>query len=102
MKLTPELEKYLNEQGYFNLKVVDGKICGLMKFMYTIGLVVNIKEWDYEYRYCYPYANTAECLLDFGVYKYGVDPIGGWVKQKGGNIDRVNPAIEEEWLKNRE
>jgi hypothetical protein len=109
MILTPELKEQLLADGYFHLKEVDGKICGLMRFAFTVGLMVNItldevfgtSLSEYEYRFCYPYEKAEECLLDLKVYKYGEDPIGGWVKQKGSGIDRVNPAIEDEWLNNR-
>lgn len=109
MKLTPEVKAILEKDGFFDLKEVDGVICGLQRFMFTIGLMVNITVEDfcgipggvYEYRYCYPYEKTAECLVDLVLYKYGVDPLGGWIKQKGGHIDRVNPAIEDEWLNSR-
>ena len=109
MKLTPELEDTLHADGYLCLREIDGKICGLMKFAYTVGLIVDItmenvfgKEYStYQFRYCYPYEKTREAVADLLVYKYLVDPIGGWVKQKGGIIDRVNPAIEDEWINNR-
>ena len=109
MILTPELEETLLADGYFHLRVIDGKICGLQKFAFTVGLMINITLDEmfstpmsqYEYRFCYPYEKAAEALLALEFYKYGEDPIGGWVKQKGGGIDRVNPAIEDEWINNR-
>jgi hypothetical protein len=109
MILTPELEETLRADGYFFLREIDGKICGLMKFAFTVGLMVNITLDEmfitpmsqYEYRFCYPYEKAQECLNDLTIYKYGVDPIGGWVKQKGSGIDRVNPVIEKEWINSR-
>lgn len=104
--LTPELEQLFLNEGYFNLKEVNGKIYGLFKFMFTIGLMCDLKLEScfgmnlpsYEYRYCYPYEKTEECLLALKVYDGIGDPIGSWVKQKGGGIDRINPAIDD-WIK---
>lgn len=109
MKLTEEVRTILEEDGYLQLREVDGVICGVMRFAFTLGLMVNIKLdevfnmslSEYEYRYCYPYEKSVECLNDLAVYKYGEDPIGGWIKQKGSGIDRVNPAIEDKWINNR-
>jgi hypothetical protein len=104
-----ELEQILISDGYFNLKEVDGIIIGLYKFMFTIGLMVDIKVESgfgqqissYKYRYCYPYDKSLECLMDLELYDGIGDPIGGWVKQKGYGIDRVNPQIEKDWINNR-
>ncbi len=106
--LTKGLEQILLEEGYFELKEVNGKVYGLYKFMFTIGLICGLKLEDvfgmnlptYEHRYCYPYPKTEECILALKVYEGIGDPIGGWIKQKGGGIDRINPAIEDEWIKN--
>ena len=100
--LTPELEQVLLDDGYFELKEVNGKVNGLFKFAFTIGLVCDLKirhgYSEYAYRYCYPYEKTAECLLAHKIYDGVDDPIGGWIKQKGGGIDRINPAIADDWI----
>ena len=109
MTLTEELIEILEADGYLQLREVDGVIIGLYKFAFTIGLMVNVKldqvfnmtVTEYEYRFCYPYEKVHECVIDLKLYRYGVDPIGGWVKQKGNGIDRVNPAIEDEWINSR-
>lgn len=110
MKLTPEIKKILENDGYTHLREVDGVICGLQRFMYTLGLMVNIhmedifgKEYStYEYRFCYPYEKAEEAVLALSVYKYGEDPILGWIKQKGACIDRTNPILKESWIKDKE
>lgn len=103
MKLTPEIQKILAADGYVALREIDGVICGLQPFMYTVGLMVNIhmedvfdKEYStYEYRFCYPHEKAQEAILALSVYKYGEDPILGWIKQKGSGIDRTNPNLKE-------
>ena len=104
-----DIEQLLIDDGYFDLKEVDGVIIGLYKFMFTIGLMVDIKVEEcfglnittYKYRYCYPYEKSLECLMALKIYDGTGDPIGGWVKQKGSGIDRVNPSIENDWINNR-
>lgn len=103
MKLTPEIQKILEDDGYSHLREIDGVICGLFPFMYTVGLMVNIymegvlgRELStYEYRFCYPYKQAGQALLALKLFEYGKDPIGGWIKQKGYGIDRTNPNLKE-------
>ncbi len=104
--LTPTLERILLNEGYFELKEVNGKVYGLFKYAFTIGLMCGLKLENlfgstvsaYEHRYCYPYPKTEECLLALKVYDGIGDPIGGWIKQKGSGIDRVNPDIVDDWI----
>lgn len=100
MKLTAELKQQLEKDGYFELKEANGIILGLMRFAFTLAIVVDIKsDGFYEHRYCYPYAETLDCLMSYKIYDGIDDPIGKWVKNKGHDRDRVNPAIEQEWIK---
>lgn len=99
MKLTEELKKDLESNGYFDLKECNGIILGMMKFAFTLAIVVDIKELDYDHRYCYPYEKTLDCLMAYKIYEGLGDPIGPWVKNKGWNRDRLNPELESEHIK---
>ena len=98
--LTPEVIDRLTKENYYMLKEINGVIYGLYEFMYTIGLVVNINPkldmWSdqYDYRYCYPKEKLRECILALHVWDGKGDPIGPWIKQKGGGIDRTNPLLK--------
>jgi hypothetical protein len=92
-KLTPELRQTLEEIGYIKLKEVNGKIIGIMRYMYTVAIVVDIDYYGYNHRFCYPHERAMDCLMAFEVYNGEGDPMGGWIKQKGAGVDRINPAI---------
>lgn len=85
------------ENGYFSLKYIQGKLCGLQTYMYTCGLVVDIDEIGYERRYCYPSILSASLALDY--YEDLDSHAGGaWIKCKGrfkGNpVDLLNMRSE--------
>lgn len=86
-----ELFSFLQEQGYYSLRDINGTICGLNQFIYTTGLVVGLDYSTYERRYCYVSSYDAQTALD----KWdGKDhPMGGWIKLKGRGIEILNPAI---------
>lgn len=95
-RLTPEFKAYLETQGYFDLKEVDGKIIGLLKLMYTIAIVVDIDEIGYDYRYCYPYRNAFHCIAAYKFFKLDEEPFGNWAVRKGRDGDYRNPNFKEE------
>jgi len=100
VKLTPELEQHLKDEGFIKLKEVNGIIIGIYRYMFTIAIVVDIDKDGYQHRYCYPYENTMDCLMAFEIYDGTGDPIGRWIKNKGWNRDRLNPEIEHEHINN--
>lgn len=66
----------------------SGKICGLLKMMFTTGLVVGISKYGYERRYCYEHFSDAlDALKSFTGEG---DPSGPWIKEKPG--DRLGPG----------
>ena len=75
------LHEYLNENGYYALTNINGKLCGLHRFAFTTGLVVGLDRNGYERRYCFDKQNDAlESLLTWD----GIDhPSGNWIKCKG-------------------
>jgi hypothetical protein len=76
-----ELTQYLKTEGYYALTTIDGKLCGLHRFAFTVGLVVGLERTGYERRYCYEAESDAlESLLTWD----GKDhPSGNWIKCKG-------------------
>lgn len=85
------LKRLLAVNGYWSARMLpDGQVAALLKFNFTVGLVVGIDECAYKTRFCYPDAESASAALESwdGVG----DPPGPWIKQKGG-VDRCNPKL---------
>lgn len=86
-----ELWISLEAQGYSNLRQVNAVLCGLLPFVFTTGLMVDLREFGYELRYCYEREDEALAALD------GWDgeghPDGPWIKCKGRGVDLLNPAL---------
>ena len=88
-----EHKQNMIEEGYFNLKVIDGKLCGLYRFAFTTGLVVDLTECEYSHRYCYSNLSDAKEALE----KYlntEEHPTGPWIKMKGSKGELSNPNLE--------
>jgi len=92
------LEIFLKENGYYNLKVIEGKgICGLQNFIYTIGLCYGIDEIGYYGRYCFPKEFTLDSIIALSVWNGKEDPAGRWIKHKSYKGDFQNQSIEEDY-----
>jgi hypothetical protein len=48
-----EMITFLTQQGYTNIRAVEGGFVGLVRLIYTTGLCIGIDAWGYEGRYCY-------------------------------------------------
>lgn len=84
------LHDELKNEGYSNLTEKPGKgLCGLFRFIYTVGLVYGINEFGYEGRYCYQDYNDA--LSSLHIWNGIDDPPGRWIKHKARGIDTPNP-----------
>jgi hypothetical protein len=86
---------------YFSPRVIDGKVCALSNFLFTIGLMVDIKNDLYERRYCFEnYADAKAALNDWDGTGH---PDGPWIKCKGVyegvGIDLTNPKLEQKGFK---
>jgi hypothetical protein len=97
--ITPEIQKVLDENGYYMPKLINGKLCALMNYMFTTGLVVNISEYSYERRYCFHH--PVEALLAIEAYEDLTQHApGDWIKCKGAYmgqpIDALNPKFCED------
>ena len=87
-----DLKKYLKkEEGYEVLLEVPNKgLCGIMRYMFTWGLVYGIQKQVYEGRYCYP--SYEDAILALAMWKGEGDPEDDkWIKHKGRSIDEHNP-----------
>ena len=92
------LEAYrttLESEGFFELRVIEGRgICGLMKFLFTVGLCEGIATNGFdswEGRWCYPHDCTIDAVLALKLWNGKEDPKGRWIKYKGkkGEYNRV-------------
>jgi hypothetical protein len=86
----------LEEQGYFNVRVIDEVTCSLMRFMYTVAIVIDMSPFTYGRRYCYEKQVDAESA--FAVYTdTTTHPTGPWIKCKGimngSPVDMLNPTL---------
>lgn len=99
MDATPiptELRIALNKIGIFSARMINGKLYGIQRFMFTFGLLVDIDPYDelnfYKYRYCYPTFNSAnDALCEWDGENF---PPGPWIKRKGEGGDLKNPNFE--------
>jgi hypothetical protein len=75
---------------------VDGTFCAVQKFVFTAGLLVNVRMdgWTYGYdaRYCYP--TLEEALVALATMDGHGDPPGGWIKEKVS--ERLGPGALKE------
>lgn len=86
-----ELIEFLKSEGYYNIREVPGRgLCGLMEFVFTIGLCEGLDEHSYSGRYCYPKELIMESVVAIEVWDGMDDPIGGWIKYKGDKGERSN------------
>lgn len=95
--MNENLIKFLESNGYFNLKEIPGcGLCGLMRFAYTTGLVIGLAEYDYYGRYCFHSLSEAKSALE--KWDGEGDPSGEWIKYKGtgGERSRIKDKYEED------
>lgn len=74
----------LERQGYFELRecLRTGKLYGLYRFAFTIGLCCDLQEHHYEYRYCYHGLDDAiPALRDWQARGFQGEPVG-YIKRK--------------------
>lgn len=104
------------EGVYKHIFFVRGKgYCGIQQFMFSQGLVVDIKFddgikfWGHAYRFCYPpehMSTLVQTLLRWSLSLEDVteDPQDNkWIKKKGSDrkgthFDDVNPMMEKTWI----
>lgn len=90
--MTKEQIEYYYLQGYTCITKINGKICGLKRFIYTTGLVVGLDPIGYQGRYCYhTLAEATEALL---IWDGEGHPSGNWIKYKG-DVEISNPKYDD-------
>lgn len=94
--ISQTLKAFLLEQGYRELRLVDGKVCGLHAYNFTTGLVVGLTFEGYERRYCYEHQRDAQLAL--AAWCGQAHPDGLWIKCKGAGIDLLNPRWSKSQL----
>jgi hypothetical protein len=79
---------------YMHLMKQGPYLCGLMPFLYTVGLVVGITRRGYERRYCYETTTQAHAALL--AWDGKGHPPGPWIKLKGTYegvaVDQLGPG----------
>ncbi len=75
-----ELE-FHSKWGYYDFKVVDGHLCCLYRFAYTIGLIVGITKGGYSYRYCF--GTLAEAKGAYNVFDALMNEPEDFIVRKG-------------------
>lgn len=78
-------------EGYTDLTVIEGKLCGLQPFVFTTGLMVGIEPMGYNHRYCFEFEHDARNAL--AAWTGDGHPGGPWIKMKGIGVDLLNPAL---------
>lgn len=92
MKLTKENKLLLQEEGYSQLREIEGRgICGLRSMVFTVGLFYGLDQLGYSGRYCYP--NIAEAVVSCLTWDGKGDPKGNWIKHKG-RVEYTNPNFD--------
>ena len=79
---------------FLDLREIPGcGLCGVQRFIYTCGLLVNLTfdgmTYGYKARYCYPSAKDAEQALL--AWDGAGDPPGPWIKEKVSERTRSKP-----------
>lgn len=88
-----QLKEFLAENGYSNLKEIEGRgMCGLTRMLYTTGLCYNLTKEGLEGRYCYE--NKFDAVKALEQWDGKDDPPGQWIKHKGGTGEYSNPNRE--------
>jgi hypothetical protein len=63
------------------VRVIDGQVIALRRFMFTIAIVCNCDRDGYERRYCYE--GLGDALVPFVEWDGKGHPPGDWIKLKG-------------------
>jgi hypothetical protein len=79
-EIDPHLALALHSSGYTSLRLHRGRVCGLHRFMYTVGIVVGLDLQTYSHRYCY--TDFAEARGSLGEWSEADEhPPGPWIKR---------------------
>lgn len=80
--LGDEHAKFFIDEGYQLPCKMHGKVVAMMKFIFTVGIVVGMDETGYECRYCY--GSAPEAYIAYATWlKTGTDEPANYIKRKG-------------------
>ena len=80
----------LAAEGYSEVcRLSETLVCGVLRFNYTWGLMVDLSLDGYDRRYCFEHAIDAIAALK--QWDGQGHPTGPWIKCKGLGIDLLNP-----------
>lgn len=92
LKRLEVLREQLEQNGYFSLKVIEGRgICGLNKFIFTVGLCFGLDHVGFDGRWCYEHVHAVDAALALEIWDGKNDPPGRWIKYKGKYAEYWNP-----------
>lgn len=79
-----EIPKIWRDEFLSTREIPSRGLCVVQRFIYTCGLLVNVRlddyTYDYDARYCYPIG--ADALVALRDWDGTNDPPGEWVKEK--------------------
>ena len=58
-----KLEQTLTENGYEEIRIINGMVCGIHRFIYTCGVCYGLDDTGYVGRYCFDSAGYASLFL---------------------------------------
>lgn len=94
-EIDEKLHQQLSKEGYTNIRYVESRgLCALKKFLFTTGLCYGLEKHSYLGRYCYPYGFSQDAVLGLQLWDGKGDPIGQWIKHKGGIGEYTNPNFK--------
>lgn len=83
----------LHALGYQEVRCLsDGRLIGVMRFVYTAGLCVDLDNRGYGVRYCY--ARMIDAVAAAATWDGIGHPPGPWIKRKGLGDDLAGPGDE--------
>lgn len=60
---TLAINELQENHGYQQVREIDGKLYGLMRFIYTVGVVTGLDDFGYEGRICFDTFQNAELFF---------------------------------------
>lgn len=73
----------LEEMGYlYPRQLPNGKWIALFRFMFTVGLVIDLDDSGYEERYCYGWEHINDAMMAVANWDGEADPPGKWIVHK--------------------
>lgn len=61
--MNSEFENLLADEGYTNVREIDGMVCATHRYIYTVGVCYGIDMTGYRGRFCFDSQQNAELFL---------------------------------------